>query len=96
MPAQATFGAWAARWLELARYDGRETCSSAASASCARPDEADLDRPALEDVLAFEDADVVGERAEDRRVELAGPAAVGPVDRPSARRRVEEAKRHAD
>ena len=47
-------------------------------------------------VVAVEDADVAGERADERRVERAGPAAVRPVDRPELRLGVEEAERHPD
>src|SRR4029079_10652958 len=61
-----------------------------------RPRVALEDRPALERVRPLEDADVAFERADDRRIERAGPAAVGPVDRPELRLRVEEAEGHAD
>ena len=62
----------------------------------ARPDEADEDRAAVEGVRALEDAGVAFEPTEDRRVEHARAAAVGPVDRPQPRLRVEEAERHPD
>src|SRR6187401_296820 len=61
-----------------------------------RPGEADADRLAPEDVVALEDAGVARERSDHGRVEQPRPAAVGPVDRPLARDRVEEAKRHPD
>ena len=51
-----------------------------------RPGEAHADRTPLERVVALEDADVARERADHRRIEQAGAAAVGPVDRPQAGR----------
>src|SRR4029079_4492638 len=61
-----------------------------------RPGEADEDRAAAMDVLAVKDAEVALEAADDRWVELPGAARGGPVDRPPALLRVEEAERHAD
>ena len=53
-------------------------------------------RAAVEGVRPFEDSRVTGERADERRIEPAGAAAVGPVDRPQLGLRVEEAERHPD
>src|SRR5581483_10620471 len=60
-----------------------------------RPGVADEDVAALERVRALEDPDVTVEPADHRRLERAGVAAIGPVDRPELRLGIEEAERHA-
>src|SRR5262249_59595461 len=58
-----------------------------------RADEADAEGPALEGIVALEDAGVSVEPADHGRVERALPA-VRPVDRPASRSLVEEPEAH--